>query len=153
MARTMKELLRDWNARLREVERKVDLIPRRSGAAPAFPDTDWTPVTWNTGYQPRVVGGVEMGHVRRKNGIVYSRIQIDATVGDWTATATPCIIPEGFRAGYEVRWLGFRTGFSGSPIGGWVSSTGVLTVQVGSNTGGPIANHFAVLPQPWIAAA
>jgi len=115
-------------------------------------DTGWQTLTVKPGYAFRAGITTPLHHVRRLNNTIFLRLHMDFTVGSWSGSAVNfATIPLGFRPDYEVRWMGFRTSYSSSPVGGYITDAGEMIFQESNSPVTP-GTHFSVLANPWIKA-
>lgn len=110
---------------------------------------DWVDVGLKSGFAFRpgnnvqvAVDGYGLVHLRghmNPDGFTSGSAIVFATVPAWAAPAE------------EVRWIGFQTGDTGSPVGGYISAgTGDITMQVDGDARVTLpTTHFSIICQAW----
>ena len=119
-----------------------------------FSPMNWVPVQMNPGFEPRSeLDALQVA--KDASGMVHLRGQMSNTgLEPLTSNTAFGVVPREFWPVAEVRWIGWVTGRASRPWGGWISASGVMTIQADSRNEdpGPVS-HFTIIIQPWQAKA
>ena len=119
-----------------------------------FSPMNWVPVQMNPGFEPRSeLDALQVA--KDASGMVHLRGQMSNTgLEPLTSNTAFGVVPREFWPVAEVRWIGWVTGRASRPWGGWISDSGVMTIQADSRNEdpGPVS-HFTIIIQPWQAKA